>query len=665
MTDAHTFPVVADATALLAMIGERPARRVLLFGAPGTGKSTLAAHLAQALESAGHRVSGIGTDPGSPPFGPPGAVSYGEWQGEGWTLVALEPLCTLDAGRFRLPLTAAVRRLARGKAGWLLVDAPGVARGMAGAELMEGLVEATECDLILALTRGEAPPPLVAELRATGREVIMVQAAAAAHSPSPEERARVRTRRWDAYLATATEHRLRWAETALIGTPPPTTVASAWIGRQVAWLSPGRAAVLGEVLASDDAVLRVRLAGAPRRPGALLVRDAQRDARGRLHTAPPLVGVGGSPLPPASGNRPAAGERATGPRPRVEIGLGTATLINGVFGDPLLHLRLRQQPRRLLFDLGESGRLPARLIHQVTDVFVSHAHADHIAGFVGLLRARVGVAATCRLFGPPGLADHIAGLVRGIRWDRVGAAGPRFAVAEYDGEQLTWSTIQAGRTSGEPARTQTVPQGVIWAEPLFRVRAGLLDHGIPVLAFALEQSPQVHVRPERLRARHLAPGPWLSHLKRRLAAGDGAALIELPGGGCESAGALAADLAVITPGQKLVYATDLADTAANRAELIALAQSANVLFCEAAFIAADTEQADRTGHLTARACGEIAVAANVATLVPFHFSRRYQTEPDRVYAEIRAVGPRLIEFREAWIGSNRPDPRGIRDDHTR
>ena len=96
---------------------------------------------------------------------------------------------------------------------------------------------------------------------------------------------------------------------------------------------------------------------------------------------------------------------------------------------------------------------------------------------------------------------------------------------------------------------------------------------------------------------------------------------------------------MVTPGQKLVYATDLADTAANRARLMALAQEANVLFCEAAFVAADAEPALRTGHLTARAGGEIAVAANVAARIPFHFSRRYQTEPERVYAEIRAVGP--------------------------
>lgn len=647
MAGVHPFPVVADAPAALALIGGTPARRVLLFGAPGTGKSTLAASLARMLAAAGHRVGGIGADPGSPPFGPPGTASYGEWQGEGWALVALEALCTLDAGRFRLPLAAAVRRLARRGRGWLLVDAPGVARGMAGAELMQGLVEAAEIDLILALTRGDAPPPLVAELRATGLEVVVVQAAAAARSPSPEERAGVRTHRWDAHLAAATEHRLRWAETLVIGAPPPPAAASAWTGRQVAWLSPGRAAVLGEALASDGTVLRVRLAGEPRRPGVLLARDARRDASGRLRTAPPWAVERRPLLAPATRVRPAGDGRATGPCPHVEIGLGTATLVNGVFGDPLLHLRLRQQPRSLLFDLGESGRLPARLVHQVTDAFVSHAHFDHIAGFLGLLRARVGVAVTCRIFGPPGLADHIAGLIDGIRWDRVGAAGPRFAVAEYDGERLIWSTLQAGRSGREPERVQPTVDGLLWEEPLFQVRARLLDHGIPVLAFALEQPRQFHVRPERLRARGLDPGPWLGELKRRLADDDRSALIRLPDGRCEPAGALASELVLIAPGQKLVYATDLADTAANRARLIALARGATVLCCEAAFLAADADRAARTGHLTARACGEIAAAADVAMLVPFHFSRRYQSEPERVYAEIRAFCPRVVEPRVA------------------
>jgi ribonuclease BN (tRNA processing enzyme) len=108
------------------------------------------------------------------------------------------------------------------------------------------------------------------------------------------------------------------------------------------------------------------------------------------------------------------------------------------------------------------------------------------------------------------------------------------------------------------------------------------------------------------------------------------------------AGTLANELVLIRPGQKLAYATDLADTAQNRTCLETLAHHAHTFFCEAPFCQADAEQAARTGHLTARACGEIATAAAVERLVPFHFSRRYQDEPDRVYAEVQATCPRVF-----------------------
>ena len=98
--------------------------------------------------------------------------------------------------------------------------------------------------------------------------------------------------------------------------------------------------------------------------------------------------------------------------------------------------------------------------------------------------------------------------------------------------------------------------------------------------------------------------------------------------------ALAEALVLVSPGKKLVYATDFADTPENRARVIALAHNAHTLFCEATFLEADVEQARRTAHLTTRACAEIAEDAGVARLVPFHFSRRYENDPAAVYAEI-------------------------------
>ncbi len=71
--------------------------------------------------------------------------------------------------------------------------------------------------------------------------------------------------------------------------------------------------------------------------------------------------------------------------------------------------------------------------------------------------------------------------------------------------------------------------------------------------------------------------------------------------------------------------------------MIALARGAHTLFCESTFLEADAAQAARTAHLTTRACAEIAEAAGVARLVPFHFSRRYEKDPAPVYAEIAAA----------------------------
>lgn len=615
-------------------------RRVLLFGPNGIGKSTLAAALARALQDDGRRALCIGADPGSPAFGAPGAVCLGEWEGEGWRLVAIEALCTLDAGRFRLPLIAAVKRLAaRPTPGALLVDAPGVVRGVAGAELLLGFVEALDIDVILALTPASRLPPLANELAATQPDAFIVPASPAARPPGKRRRARERTRLWDAYLANAEQRRIRLSDVELVGTPPPIDAATAWKGRQIALLSRSCALAMGEVLASDMNSVCIRAPVVAGDADALLVRDATRGEDGLLSTAKPFGSAIAHYLPPPD-VRPYGA--AGGPCPIARIGVATATLVNGVFGDPLLHVRLRHHKRSLIFDIGEGSRLPARVAHQVTDVFVSHAHIDHIGGFLWLLRSRIGDFPPCRIFGPPGTCGHIAGLVSGICWDRIGENGPRFEIAELHKDRLLRFAIQAGRSGIETIGEQAVERNVVLDEPLFRVRAIIVDHGTPVLAFAVEQPRQLNIRKERLLARGLPVGPWLSELKRRILSEELETHIQLPDGRSERAGALAADLVLITPGPKLVYATDLVASLANREQLVALANGAHTFFCEATFVESDADQAARTGHLTARACGEIATAARVEHLIPFHFSRRYEGEPGRVYKEIRTACSRVV-----------------------
>ena len=641
MQDARARPLfrlAAEPSAIIdAVLGND--RRVLLVGQPGIGKSTLVNAVAEVLGRAGRACWCIGADPGSPLFGVPGAVCLGRWDGERWALAGVEALCTLDAGRFRLPLVSAVARLAQQlPSEVVLVDGPGVVRGIAGAELLPGITQAARIEVVLALAREGRPAPLAQELSALPIEAVAVQAASGARRPGKRIRARERTGLWDAYLADAVERRLAISQLRIIGTPPPRDVSTAWPGRQIALLDGERTLAMGEIMALEDGTLRARLpAGAGRAAGTLLVRDAERSADGRLGTSARFAADRLEYLlPPDMAPQVSAGSTG-GPRVVGRVGVLSVSLVNGVFGDPLLHARLRHARRSLLFDLGEGSRLPARVAHQVSDVFITHTHIDHIAGFLWLLRSRIGDFPVCRMYGPPGLAENIDGLTRGILWDRVADRGPRFEISELHGQRLRRFMVQAGRPSCEVLGEESAPDGLLLSEPGFRVRATILEHVSPVLAFAFEPAPQINVRKDRLLARGLTPGPWLGELKRHLQAEEREAPVQLPDDRIASTAALAAELVLISPGKRLVYATDFSASEENRRRLVALARGAHTLFCEATFLKEDAEQAARTAHLTTRACGEIAQDAGVARLVPFHFSRRYEDDPARIYEEIAAT----------------------------
>jgi ribonuclease Z len=260
---------------------------------------------------------------------------------------------------------------------------------------------------------------------------------------------------------------------------------------------------------------------------------------------------------------------------------------------------------------------------------------DHISGFQWLLRSRLSCdLPVCRVYGPPGLRTHIEGFVQSYLWDRIGERGPIFHIAELHGNHLQQYQLQVGKPPIKTLDEVPIIDGVIHQETGFRIRAVTLDHRTPVIAYAFEPEKEINVRKDRLNARALTPGPWLATLKQQLFANNFDTLIQLPDGSTMPARALGDELVLIRPGKKLVYATDLANTNDNRERLITLAKQAHTFFCESPFLEADAQQAQLTGHLTTRACGEIATAAGVARLVPFHFSRRYSDVPQQLYEEI-------------------------------
>jgi ribonuclease Z len=186
------------------------------------------------------------------------------------------------------------------------------------------------------------------------------------------------------------------------------------------------------------------------------------------------------------------------------------------------------------------------------------------------------------------------------------------------------------------------------------LRAAVLEHGTPSLGFAVEEAMHLNVWRTRLEERRLPVGPWLAGLKAAVAENRPddhpvpvfARLSEAAAAPVLPLGALR-DLVGITPGQRLAYLTDLADTAENRAAAVSLARGADILFIEAPFAAADAGIAADRRHLTTRAAGEIAREAGVRRIEPFHFSPRYEGQEARLLAEVaEAAGRETVQAPE-------------------
>ena len=95
-------------------------------------------------------------------------------------------------------------------------------------------------------------------------------------------------------------------------------------------------------------------------------------------------------------------------------------LVNDPFDDPGLYVDLAFERRALLFDLGDIGRLTPRKLLRISDVFVTHRHMDHFAGFDQLLRRLLGRDKILNLYGPAGMIDAVGHKLAAYTWNLIG-----------------------------------------------------------------------------------------------------------------------------------------------------------------------------------------------------------------------------------------------------
>jgi ribonuclease Z len=316
-------------------------------------------------------------------------------------------------------------------------------------------------------------------------------------------------------------------------------------------------------------------------------------------------------------------------------------LVNGRSGDPALYVETLFERRAILFDLGDISAMPPRKIHRLEHVFVSHTHIDHFIGFDHLLRILVGRPKVVMLYGPEGFVDHVHHKLRAYRWNLVDrfAADLVFVATEVTSSLKTQTARFRLKNAFavEDVGSSQCCKGVLYSEPAFRISTTILEHRTPCLAFTIEETAHVNVWKTRLAELGLPVGPWLRELKR-------AVIENRPDDNLVRIGSdrtmPLSDLrcaVTITPGQKIGYVTDAADTVDNRRAIVRLIENADLLFIEAAFAAADAALAAERAHLTTAAAGAIARQAGVRRIEPFHFSPRYTGEELRLLNEVQAA----------------------------
>jgi ribonuclease Z len=248
---------------------------------------------------------------------------------------------------------------------------------------------------------------------------------------------------------------------------------------------------------------------------------------------------------------------------------------------------LPQRSEVWLFDCGEGTQhqiLRSELkSSQITRIFVTHMHGDHVYGLMGLL-ASCGLAGNpsrIDIYGPPKLDEYLR------------------ACGRYSQTHFHY-----------PVKVHTVQPGIVFEDDEFVVSCAPLTHRVPAFGYRIaEKDKPGRFDVGRAAALGIPSGPLYGKLKRGEA-------VTLPDGRVINGSELCGETQI---GRKFVYCTDTiyCDNA------VELAQDADVLIHEATFAHQDAELAYQRLHSTSTMAAQTALGAQARRLIMTHFSPRY------------------------------------------
>ena len=240
---------------------------------------------------------------------------------------------------------------------------------------------------------------------------------------------------------------------------------------------------------------------------------------------------------------------------------------------------------RLLFDCGEGTQRQLMSLKlkfmKIDRIFISHWHADHFAGLLGLVQ-------TMCLEG---------------RKEKLFVYGPK------DSSKLVEQLLGVGYYyRGFEVAVEEVKEGDVIDCGEYELIPFKVEHGIPALGFVFHEKDRLSANMKKAEKFGLTTSPLIGKLKNGETVTHNGKTIKPE------------DIIESKKGRKVVYTGDTKYTE----NIVRFSKGADALIIDSTFAADFEEKAGSYKHSTSKQSAEIAKKANVKTLFLTHISRRYQ-----------------------------------------
>lgn len=253
-----------------------------------------------------------------------------------------------------------------------------------------------------------------------------------------------------------------------------------------------------------------------------------------------------------------------------------------------IHIRIKNA--NFLIDCGEGTQRQMNIAginrNKLDAILITHWHADHTSGLTGLLQTRCQIESQTplKIIGPQGTTEFITHILQSCYFSK----RPDIEIIELE-------------KSNVPKEITTIQN--------MTIKYLSLNHGVPCVAYRLEEEPTTKINIEKLTEKGLTRGPKIGKLQR--------------GHDVEHEGKTlkAKDYTFQKKGHKVCAILDTKYSSNH----YKIAKDVDILICESTYDHNLTEKAQEYKHMTGTQAAKIAEKANVKKLLLTHFSQRYSS----------------------------------------